>query len=101
MEGALETLDGSATISSEDAGVKGDCNKIFSVSGAIGKSSAEPVANNDFTDDVIISSRPFKDGMLVENDFNEIKSSNKKVPEMVADSMDNLEAEPETTDDGA
>lgn len=77
---------GSATISSEDAGAKGDCSEIFSV------------ANNDFADDVINSSKPLKDGIFDGNVFIKL-GSNKEVPEMVVDSMD---AAPETTkNDGA
>lgn len=97
MEGTVETLSGSATISCEDAGVNSDCNEIFSVSGAIGTSTAE-AANNDFADDVIFSSKPLKDGMPVENVFIKLGSTN-EVREMVADN--NLETELEATDDGA
>lgn len=100
MEGAVETLTGSAAISREDSGVKGDfsddCNEISNVPVDIGTSMP---AKSDFADDVIIASKPLKDGMLVENVSKKF-GFKKNVSGMVADSMDNLEAVPETTDDG-
>lgn len=99
MEGAAENVPCSATISCKDTGVEGDSNEIFSVSGVIGTSAAAS-ANKDFADDVIISPKPLKDGMLVENVFIKL-GTNKEEPGMVADSIKNLEAAPEATDDGA